>query len=472
MAKSAIKTSKIAKYFVNNLFKINDALRKHDQFEYDVVIVAMDGDKVITVDIEDMEQYGELFLVQVTFKSYWLTYILTFGDSDFSIRSKFIFRRNHELSFSYTEMFSVLNIDEFRDVDFSFVLDESLIEDVLERVADFAKSYIGIFINTYKDNWAILETLEEQKNEWISLEKLRNKKLKIRRGFNNAFKAYQDGDFSKAAKKYDRLRPWLTKYELMRLEYINGISRGEKKDFTKGSDYIPHIGYKVLKEMRKKSFLDFIVLCIGCILTTAIVSLIFIAVYFSFLRLQNEYVFILISGIEMCFVPSFFIGIIGALIPRKYFLRLVLKEKFEKYIAVDTFLNSKFNKKILPIINSLVIAASIIFMVLTLNWNIKFEDDRLLDNSKYFSIKPREIMYSEIKAIYKEEKFRNSFNEVRNGPSYFILLNSGELLDLRVLMYDKEGFEKIALPHLNKNAGIPLKKIELKEKLETKGEKI
>lgn len=466
MAKSAIKTSKIVKSFLDNLYKIDDALKDHDEFEYDVVIVAMDGKRAITVDLEDMEKYGELFLVEVTFKSYWLTYVLTFGDSDFSIRSRFMFRRNHELSFSYIEMFSVLNISEFRDVEFSFVLDENVIESVLARVADFAKSYVGIFIDTYKYNWTILESLEEQQNEWIYLESLRMKKKKIRRQFNSAFKAYQDGDFIKAVDKYGSLRPWLTKYELMRFEYINEISRGEKKDFRKRSGHIPHVGYKVLKEMRRKSFLDFIVLCIGCLLATAIVSLIFIAVYYGFLGLQSEYIFILISGIDMVFVPAFFIGIIGALIPRKYFLRVILKENFEKYIAVDTFSNGKFNRKILPIINGLVIATAVIFMVITLNWNIKFENDRLLDNSKYFSIKPRVIMYSEIKAIYKEEKYRNSFNEVRNAPSYFIMLNNGELLDLRILMYDMEGFEEVALPYLNSKVGIPLRKIELKEKLE------
>lgn len=465
MAKSVIKTSKLAESFVNNIYKVKDALSKHDEFEYSVDIVAMDGNKVIGVTLDNMEQFGELFFIKAVFKSYWITFILTFGDSDFSIRSNFMLKRNEEQVFSYFEMFNAFNINEFRDPDFSFVLNEEMVERVIDRIADFAERYIGIFIETYKNDWTILKTLEDQKSEWILLEILRSKKSKTRRRFSNAFNAFRSGDLKKAAKIYNNLKPLLTSYELMRLEYINEILNGEKEDFTKSSDYIPHNSHKVLKEMSRKSYIELIGFIVGWLPTTAVVSLIFIAVYYSFLRLQREYVFMLISGVEMCFVPALFIGLIAWMIPRKYFLKLILKENFEKYIAVDTFNNSKFYRKILPIINVLVISLSIIFTVFTLNWNIKFDDNKLLDNSKYFSIKPRVIMYSEIEAIYKEEKYRNSFDEIIDSTSYFIVLKNGELLDLRTLMYDKEGFEKIALPYLSKNAGIPLKRIELKEKL-------
>lgn len=465
MAKSSINTSKLAEAFLNNIDKLSNALNKHDEFEYSIIAIAMDGDNVIPVNLETMEQYGELFLVGVTFKSYWLTYVLTFGNSDFSIRSTFQLRREEELTFTYTEMFSVLNIEEFRDVDFSFVLDKDLIQNIMERVVLFAERYVGIFINSYKDNWVLLKKLQDQKKDWFYIENSRNKQFKTRRRFIAAYNFYISGDYKKAVKEYIKLKPWLTRYELMLLEYLNGIITGEKEDPRKEADYIPHNPHKLMRDMGKKSVVELLGFYIGWIPATALISIFFISAYYGFLFFHRDNIFMLISGVEMCFIPALFIGILAWLIPRKYFLKLVLKDKFESYMAVDTFYNSGFYRRTLPKLYAVIFTLSIVFMVLTLNWNIKFLKDRLLDNSAYFSITPHVIEYSAIKTIYKEENFRNGFNEVVDLPSYFILMKNDELLDLRILMYDLEGFEKVVLPYLTESIGIPLRSVDLKENI-------
>lgn len=465
--KSAIKTLQIAKYFMNNLNKVNEALNKHDDFECKVIIIAMDGSRTVVVSLDNMEQYGDLFLIEAIFSSYWCSYILTFGDSDFGITSRFTFKRDNELEFSYPELFTIFSIKEFRDVDFSFVLEKRLIEQIMNRVAVFAERFTGIFIDGYKADWTIIKTLKKQKEEWTSLEQSRNRLIKVRKRLHRAVNAFINGDYERADKEYNEVSEWLISYELMRLDYIKGIISGEEVDYRKEPDYIQHNPLKLIKDMGKKSFVELLGFYIGWIPTSVVISVVFIAIYYGFLSLHNDAVFMLISGVDMCFVPALFIGFFAWLIPRKYFLKLILKDKFESYMAVDTFQNSRFYRSTLPIMSSIFVVVSIVFTILTLNWNIEFDKDRLLDNSSYFSIKPRIIMYTEIEALYREEKLRNGFNEIVSLPSYFIMLRSGEMVNLRTIMYDKEGFESKALTYLRDNIGIPLKTIDLIENIQS-----
>ena len=463
MSKSTINKYKLVKRFINNTDKISESLKGHDEFQCSIRIYALDGKDIVQVNINDIEEYGEIFFVEVVFKSYWLSYSLTYGDTNFSIQSKFIFRRNEESSFSYEEIFSVLNIEEFREINFPLVLDEETIDIAVDRISEFAMKYIGEFIKAYRDDHRILDKLEEQKRQWDLLENVRAKglirRIRLYRGFN----AYICGDFKKSVKNYNSIKSYLTKYELMRLEYMSEVLKDRRENNYDKEDYRLLRGYKLLREHYKHSLPEILSLYLGWIPMSAIISIVFIAIYYGFLVLDKESIFILISGVEMTLVPSLLIGIAAYTIPRKFILKAILKDKYKDYIAVDTFYNGKFYLKTLPILTGFIIILSSVFMVFGLNWNIKFLEDRLLDNSNFFDIKPRSIMYTQIEAIYREEKFRNSYNEVIEAPSYFIKLKNGKILDMRILMYDIEGFENIALPYLIREMQIPLRQVELKE---------
>ena len=195
---------------------------------------------------------------------------------------------------------------------------------------------------------------------------------------------------------------------------------------------------------------EFLAMFLSFLLLTVLFSLVYGAFYFLLLLWEGRNsVFLMgpFSNWPFCLVTAFITAIAASYFARFKAYRILFPKHFQRYSAVDQIANGKGADKLMRGLLSMIVIASAVFLILFAKWNVRFEEEGIVDNSPFLSISGVFYDYNEIDRVYYKPNRVNDFGETLDSPSYVIVLSNDKEIDLYQLE-DIEKYEDQLLPFL------------------------
>jgi len=291
---------------------------------------------------------------------------------------------------------------------------------VLDQITD-------ILTNTCLDEKNVEKLLDKYQYEMSSIFALTDEHaleyLTSFRVTTAAFINYIKGNNKAAIKQLQKIKR-LTGYEKRMLELWKTKPFCDISDFTNISQNARsynNTGKELVSAM------------LAWLLITPLTSVMFLALYFGLVSFEGrESIHVL--GAEYnypyCILFGFLVSIFASYFARFKSYKLIYKKDYDNYVSLDHIQNSHSADKLMKVFLHGVIILAIAGCLFLSKYNVNFLKNGFFDNSDFFSLTGEYHSYKEIKEIYYRPDRVNGLGETLNNPSYIILLNNGEELDL------------------------------------------
>ena len=379
------------------------------------------------------------------------------------------------VEFSIYDVLNIIDRDNFKCYTFGYVTTEEKMEQVLKYLVDTFKEYKDK-IEEISENSEIILNIEEDTKDKIKLF-LNEDIFKSRDAFYlmhmlelyyvvdvsrftlDAYIDYTVGKYSKAIKKYNKLKGKLTSYEKRLVEHIKqNINKIQVPIEQEMNTLVQAKKLKNIKTELFPMYLSWLVLTpLWCIIYDLVY---YIATYF----LYKDTIYVTGSFSFAIFLPAFMTAIIHSYFTRSTVYKLLFRKKYNEIKALDAIENGGKVEKMMSKVFQFIIAASLVFSVLIANTNIAFYEEYFKDNLDLLSIKGTSYSYNDVYCVYKTNGIINDFGQVVNNPTYVIVIKGGEQINL---YYDVE-FEDVKnniIPIFEKR-GIEIREIDLVDNIE------
>lgn len=242
-------------------------------------------------------------------------------------------------------------------------------------------------------------------------------------------------NYKKAIKKYSKLNGKLTIYEQRLINYIN---ENEIKDILPNN-------LKTLENMKKLRYesKNLIGLYLSWLILTPICTIPYVLVFLiSYLVLNKGAIYTSFSNIPVTIFCGFITAITISYFCRKKIYKTFFRKNKEELLALYEIENTNGANRFMMKVLQFIIAASIVITVFMANTNLQFRENEFVDNLNFFSIKGKQIEYSNVEKVYKV--YSNN-----TETEYVILLKNGDKIDM---YYDLSEYEinKYILPIFEK----------------------
>lgn len=398
-----------------------------------------------------------------------------------TVEMRFMFENGKlPVEFSIYDILNIIDKDNFKCYTFSYVTNETKMKKILKYLIDTFKEY--------KDT---IEEISESSESINEIEKDTEAKIKlflnedifksrdafylmhmlelyyvidVSRFTLDAYVDYTIGKYSKAIKKYNKLKGKLTSYEQRLLEYIKANLNQIEIPIEQEMNTL--VQAKKLKNIKTELFpmyLSWLVLTpLWCIIYDLVY---YIATYF----LYKDAIYVAGSFPFVIFLPALMTAIIHSYFNRNTVYKLLFRKRYNEIKALDEIENGGKVDRLMSKIFQFIIAASLVFSVLIANTNIAFYEEYFKHNLDLLSIKGTSYNYDDVHCVYKADGIKNDFGQVVNNPTYVIVIKGGEQINL---YYDVE-FEDAKnniIPIFEKH-NIEIREIDLVDNIEKDLEK-
>ncbi len=398
-----------------------------------------------------------------------------------TVEMRFMFENGKiPVEFSIYDLLNIIDKDNFKCYTFGYVTTENKMKQVLKYLVETFKQYKDK-IEEISENSEIIGDIEKDTEAKIKL--LLNEDIfkscdafylmhmlelyyviDVSRFTLDAYVDYTVSKYSKAIKKYNKLKGKLTSYEQRLVEHIKqNINQIEMPVEQEMNTLVQAKKLKNIKTELFPMYLSWLVLTpIWCIIYDLVY---YIATYF----LYKDTIYVTGSFPFAIFLPAFITAIIHSYFTRSTVYKLLFKKRYNEIKALDEIENGGKVEKVMSKTFQFIIAASLVFSILIANTNIAFYDAYFKDNLDLLSIKGTSYNYGDVYCVYKADGIVNDFGQIVNNPTYVIVIKGGEQISL---YYDVE-FEDTKnniIPIFEKH-NIEIREIDLVDNIEKDLEK-
>ena len=143
-----------------------------------------------------------------------------------------------------------------------------------------------------------------------------------------------------------------------------------------------------------------------------------------------------------CIVAGFFTAIITCWFARFFFFKLLFPKEYTQYCEMENIQNTGGFHKLFKGMLVVIVAACVALCVLLANWNLKFKEDRFIDNTEFSSLSGIGYGYDEVEYVYFKPDRVNGLGETLPYSSYVLVLEDGREIDFynlgRISDYSEE----------------------------------
>lgn len=398
-----------------------------------------------------------------------------------TVEMRFMFENGKiPVEFSIYDILNIIDKDNFKCYTFGYVTTEAKMKQVLKYL-----------VNTFKEYKAKIEELSENRETIGDIEKDTEAKIKlflnedvfksrdafylmhmlelyyvidVSRFTLDAYMDYTVGKYSKAIKKYNKLKGKLTSYEKRLVDYIKQNINSMQTPIEQEMNTL--VQAKKLKNIKTEllsMYFSWLILTpLWCIIYDLVY---YIATYF----LYKNAIYVTGSFPFAIFLPAFMTAIIHSYFTRGTLYKLLFSKKYNEIKALDEIENGGKVERVMSKIFQFIIAASLVFSVLIANTKIAFYEEYFKDNLDLLSIKGTSYNYHDVHCVYKASGITNDFGQVVNNPTYVIVIKGGEQINLYYNVEFEDAKNNI-IPMFEKS-GIEIREIDLVENIEEDLEK-
>lgn len=374
--------------------------------------------------------------------------------------------KNDALFFHLPELIDYMDLSDFRCYYFPYIENQKRFYLCFNVLADFLNIHLNDIEQIASDSNQYNELVNEKYSELSGIFKIKDKDIPndedekqqfyftLISTYESFFQLdrytkfdgyieYLKGNYSKALKKYEKLKKKnvLTAYDkkllsfIIKLDYDYDAIDMECASFLEVTDY--NGGKKDLALIIKTFLLLFSVFTIFFFAAIMIANSIMSkdTLFYSGL---NGWDSILFSAL-----PAIF----GSIILKSKFHKLFNKNDVSKAIEYDKILNSTVSKKISYIFFEIILIVVIVFFVYMLNGNLKVYDEYMLYKSDDFlSEEYEEYRFDELEDVYHIDGRYNDYGDWIERDSYVLLFTDGTMFDTDCILASKNDIEENFIP--------------------------
>ena len=270
-----------------------------------------------------------------------------------------------------------------------------------------------------------------------------------------AFMNYIKGNYAKAIEQL-RKEKKPTSYETRLRRLWSACGQREKTDL---SAIVENIESYNESGIQKADFKEFGVLFLSWLLLTPATSVVYLLFYFLLVWIEGQDSAFLMGpmyNFPFCILFGFITAISLSYFTRLKFYKWLNKKDFNKYCEMDSIQNGGKSDRTMKRFTVFLCVIGMLGCVLLAKWNLNFLSEGFVDNSKFLSLKGKYYSYSEVEKVYYKPNRVNGFNEIIDFPSYVLVLENGEEIDLYE-HGDIADYENALLEHLRAK-GIKIEK--------------
>ena len=246
---------------------------------------------------------------------------------------------------------------------------------------------------------------------------------------SSAFINFMKGNTAKAIAQLNKeKRP--TGYE-MRL--LRSWSAREEHDIPELSAIILNAQVYNEKGVQKVNMKEFGAMLLSWLLMTPVIAALYLGLFFLLVWIEgSQSVYLLgpIYNFPYCIMCGFITAIALSYFTRLKFYKWLHIKDFEKYCEMDSIQNDEGSDKLMKGFLAFVVTIAVIACVLLSKWNLNFMSNGFFDNSDFISLRGKYYAYDEIERVYYKPSRVNDFGETLDFPSYVLVLEDGNEIDL------------------------------------------
>jgi len=185
--------------------------------------------------------------------------------------------------------------------------------------------------------------------------------------------------------------------------------------------------------IQKADFKEFGAMFLSWLLLTPATSIVYLVFYFLLVWIEGQDSIFLMGpmyNFPNCILFGFITAISLSYFTRFKFYKWLHKKDFEKYCEIDGIQNGGKSDRTMKRFTVFLCVIGLLGCVLLAKWNLNFLSEGFVDNSKFFSLKGEYHSYSEVEKVYYKPDRVNDFGEIIDFPSYVLVLENGEEIDL------------------------------------------
>jgi len=460
-----LENNKLIKCYQNMMRDFYKMLREQEGFIWNMEILYKEGSKYFSPSDEELEldPIPDDYYIRTVFQYGNVKIVLFFAGQDHGLESLIYFGDiDEDEGYTVYGLLDLLDEQDFKVYTFRLLFTEGKLKIGVAKLKKLYKKLLpGILkISEDKEQISRLKEIAEKDNQAVLKRGKRMNSV-----LNYCHKSFVNNKYKKAIPVMKKNYDLLTIYEKRLCDFMEKQEAdGNEKEYISIEKDLD--ADSIISINTNRGLIDMISVFISWPIAAAIITIPYVLVYILYYRNISSAIYVLKSDIVFTFMPGIIYGIFAAVILKKPILKFLLKGKYEEYMEVQRAQRSRLQNNILKWIFGILFAASIVFMYLMLRWNIIFYNGGFTDNSKFINPKREFIKYEQVEAVYRVQKYRNSYDKLVNEPSHAIKLKDGSVIDMRGLeLYDE--FDEKGIP-IFKHKNIPVVNIKFIEEIKNK----
>lgn len=251
----------------------------------------------------------------------------------------------------------------------------------------------------------------------------------VTRFSNGPFLTALRENYGKAAKQLGKSKT-LTGYEkrMLRIWQVQAADTAANLPIVRANAKAFN-GYGTAKTERK----EFAAVFVGWIALFPVLTAVYLGLYALLVCVAGwNAVYLLGPGYNypFCIVGGFITAIAGSYFTRYFFFKRLFKKDYAQYREIEGIQNVEAAHKLMKGFLTVIVVGCAALCILLANWNLKFLQDGVVDNTKFLSLRGEYCGYDEVAYVYYKPDRVNGYGETLDNPSYVIVLRDGREIDL------------------------------------------